>query len=535
MTPNSNETLERIARRIPIQEPAYERMLRRRDGKRRNQRIAAGVVGIAVFLAAIWIVTSVGSFDRTQKPANEPSTVNSAEDVARGFIAAFGAFDPEAAMTYVADDADLQGLIYPETSFVIPSPLVDPAAGRENLRMMLALMEAAGYQQTITSCQAAPFGSGTSVVCGFDFNAIASDELGLGPVTGNRFLFTVVDGEIVRAWVDWDTRTISSQLLKPFRDWVSATHPKDVRVMFGPPSKGVNGYLDPRYTNESIRLWRLRTPEYAESVQATAPVETGPAETGPTEIGFGQGPGTLPVPETDYLLDLNTGERTPLPESIVSKEDVTGDYAVSPDGSRLAFTGSIGKGRGTAIFVANLDGTGIEQVTNDFGPAFSPAWSPDGSKIAFIAHQGGEAPERIFVLDLATGMSTQVTDDPRDGAQSPRFSPDGSSIAYFVWRTDRALGEVRIVPVAGGRASGWWAAPAALVTPGSRRMVRSCPTPAAADGHTISAWRTPTEPTPGCSSRGSKARGVGRPTERGSRTGRLGHQVCTSWMLQLVS
>ena len=44
----------------------FERMLRRRDRKRRNQRIAAGVVGIAVFVAAVWIVTSVGSLDRSQ-------------------------------------------------------------------------------------------------------------------------------------------------------------------------------------------------------------------------------------------------------------------------------------------------------------------------------------------------------------------------------------------------------------------------------------------------------------------------------------
>jgi hypothetical protein len=46
-----------------------ERMLRRRDRKRRNQRIAAGVVGIALFVAAVWIVTSGLSFDRTQTPA----------------------------------------------------------------------------------------------------------------------------------------------------------------------------------------------------------------------------------------------------------------------------------------------------------------------------------------------------------------------------------------------------------------------------------------------------------------------------------
>ena len=64
----SNETLERIARRIPIPEPAYERLLRRRDRKRRNQRISAGFVGIAVFVAAVLVVTSVGSLDRTQTP-----------------------------------------------------------------------------------------------------------------------------------------------------------------------------------------------------------------------------------------------------------------------------------------------------------------------------------------------------------------------------------------------------------------------------------------------------------------------------------
>jgi hypothetical protein len=41
-------------------------ILRRRDRKRRNQRIAAGVVGMAVFVAAIGIVTSVASLDRSQ-------------------------------------------------------------------------------------------------------------------------------------------------------------------------------------------------------------------------------------------------------------------------------------------------------------------------------------------------------------------------------------------------------------------------------------------------------------------------------------
>ena len=63
------ESVERAAERFKVPDGALERLIRRRDRKRRNQRIAAGVVGIAVFVAAVWIVTSGGVFDRTQTPA----------------------------------------------------------------------------------------------------------------------------------------------------------------------------------------------------------------------------------------------------------------------------------------------------------------------------------------------------------------------------------------------------------------------------------------------------------------------------------
>ena len=61
--------LERKQTELHTPAGSFERLVQRRDRKRRNQRIAAGVVGIAVFVAAVWIVTTVGSFDRTQTPA----------------------------------------------------------------------------------------------------------------------------------------------------------------------------------------------------------------------------------------------------------------------------------------------------------------------------------------------------------------------------------------------------------------------------------------------------------------------------------
>jgi hypothetical protein len=58
--------LELESQRFIQQDGAFERLRRRRDRKRRNQRIAAGVVGLAVFVAAVWIVTSVSSLDRSE-------------------------------------------------------------------------------------------------------------------------------------------------------------------------------------------------------------------------------------------------------------------------------------------------------------------------------------------------------------------------------------------------------------------------------------------------------------------------------------
>jgi hypothetical protein len=59
--------LEQAERVFAPPEGSFDRFLRYRNRKRRNQRIAAGVVGIAAFVAAVWIATSVASLDRSEK------------------------------------------------------------------------------------------------------------------------------------------------------------------------------------------------------------------------------------------------------------------------------------------------------------------------------------------------------------------------------------------------------------------------------------------------------------------------------------
>jgi len=60
------DVLERFAPLFEAPERSFERFLRRRDRKRRNQRLTAGAVGIAVFAATVWIATTGGPFDRTK-------------------------------------------------------------------------------------------------------------------------------------------------------------------------------------------------------------------------------------------------------------------------------------------------------------------------------------------------------------------------------------------------------------------------------------------------------------------------------------
>ncbi len=50
---DTRRLIERVGEGAPFPDDAFERMLSRRDRKQRNQRIAAGAVGIAVFVAAI--------------------------------------------------------------------------------------------------------------------------------------------------------------------------------------------------------------------------------------------------------------------------------------------------------------------------------------------------------------------------------------------------------------------------------------------------------------------------------------------------
>ena len=75
-----------------------------------------------------------------------------------------------------------------------------------------------------------------------------------------------------------------------------------------------------------------------------------------------------------------------------------GEYpSWSPDGARLASMDSVllpSRRGGTSaatyeVYVVNLDGSGLQRLTNSPGEDGWPAWSPDGSRILFASQRDG--------------------------------------------------------------------------------------------------------------------------------------------------
>ena len=63
---DERERFERAFRQFQMPDPAWDRLVRRRDRKRRTRRTSAGVVGIAVFVAAVWIVRDAAFLDGSE-------------------------------------------------------------------------------------------------------------------------------------------------------------------------------------------------------------------------------------------------------------------------------------------------------------------------------------------------------------------------------------------------------------------------------------------------------------------------------------
>lgn len=157
------------------------------------------------------------------------------------------------------------------------------------------------------------------------------------------------------------------------------------------------------------------------------------------------------TPSVPFLLDLQAGEMTPLPESIFGGSL----YFTSPD--RTMFAYSYCCDSPNPVFIANVDGTGVREITPEGTDGFGARWSPDGSMLVYQQRDGATFEiGNLFVFDVATEEVRQITDlEPETYGWwflSPSFSSDGQTIIFHRPRGSNTATrwDLWSVPAAGG-------------------------------------------------------------------------------------
>ena len=148
-------------------------------------------------------------------------------------------------------------------------------------------------------------------------------------------------------------------------------------------------------------------------------------------------------------------------------QGVTGMAAWSPDGKRLAFTIQILGMRNIPgvlndIYVVNITGENLQQLTDHPARDVYPAWSPDGQWIAFQSDRDGEM--AIYLME-ADGANPKWLANGR----RPEWSPDSQQIAFVsrrgrvpgIFIMDRDGGNIRLL-VEGGDHPAWFSSQLAV-------------------------------------------------------------------------
>jgi Tol biopolymer transport system component len=158
--------------------------------------------------------------------------------------------------------------------------------------------------------------------------------------------------------------------------------------------------------------------------------------------------------------------------SVVDNESydvISADW--SPDGSQVAFAAAWkdGRGRGTALYVVNADGTGLRQITPSGIGALSAQWSPDDRQIAFTSK--GRADPQVWVVNAdGTGLAKITQGTHGSVSTFPVWSPDSAKLLFervdrssnALWTINRdgtELSKLADIPMGTSTNYAWGAAP----------------------------------------------------------------------------
>ncbi len=118
------------------------------------------------------------------------------------------------------------------------------------------------------------------------------------------------------------------------------------------------------------------------------------------------------------------------PQNLTHSTDADEDHpAFSPDGRMIAYTTD---STGEQQIAVRPAAGGPERILTHFtrGFPYLPVWSPDGARLAF-----GDASHNLWLLDVRNGHLLQVARNPVREIRDPGFSPDGQWLAFSTQRS----------------------------------------------------------------------------------------------------
>jgi TolB protein len=132
--------------------------------------------------------------------------------------------------------------------------------------------------------------------------------------------------------------------------------------------------------------------------------------------------------------------------------------SVGGGSGQIAFVSDRGGDR--EIYLLQIDGSGLANLTDSPAPDYNPHWSPDGSKLAFETLRHEPHPDdcwqwycdsELYVLDILSGNAINVTNHMGVQDTSPTWSPDGTRLAFVYRMADHS--EIYLAAVDGSSPS----------------------------------------------------------------------------------
>jgi TolB protein len=120
---------------------------------------------------------------------------------------------------------------------------------------------------------------------------------------------------------------------------------------------------------------------------------------------------------------------------------VTETPSFTPDGKQIVFASSSGTGHCCRIYLANLDGSGLRPISSSSAVEAEPKINPKtGAEIAFVSGRSG--PEQIYRMNMDGADVDRLTDGTGE-ASNPAWHPDGQTLA-FAWTRGYMTGAFNI-------------------------------------------------------------------------------------------